>query len=171
MDLRELHAAIDHVDDELFDALNRRKDLIEQVAKYKKEYGMPIRNPIREQEIIDRLEKKNEKTAWAGLKLFYGILIDLNKFSQYRVWPKNVDIPTRLGGASVRAVLPDRPGALCRYISPLSAAEISISNIHSQTLPGGKILVDIELIGDGSDLDFAAAVSVLADTAEKFTLL
>ena len=171
MDLTELYAMIDHVDDELFAALTRRKTLVDQVAEYKKEHGMPVSNPAREQEIIRRFEEKNERTAFAGLKLFYGVLIDLNKFIQYRASPKKIDVPTGLGGASIRAVLPDRPGALCRYLSPLGAAEVSISNIHSQLMPGGKILVDIELIGDSGNSDFAAALSVLADTAEKFTVL
>lgn len=56
-----------------------------------------------------------------GLKLVYGILMDLNKLYEYQIQPKEFEIPTALGGASVRAILSDHPGALTRYLSPLAA--------------------------------------------------
>ena len=106
-----------------------------------------------------------------GIKLLYGILMDINKMLEYTQVPKKIDIPTKLGGASVRAILSDRPETLCRYLSPLAAAEVSISDIHSQSLPGGKLLVDIELLGDTNNSNFDAALAVLADTADKFSLV
>lgn len=105
------------------------------------------------------------------LKLVYGILMDLNKLYEYQIQPKEFEIPTALGGASVRAILSDHPGALTRYLSPLAAADISITGIHSQAMPGGKMAVDIEMVGKIQDPGFIAALSVLSDTAEQFTLL
>ena len=38
-------------------------------------------------------------------------------------------------------------------------------------MPGGKMAVDIEMVGKIQDPGFIAALSVLSDTAEQFTLL
>ncbi|MEG1774743.1 MAG: chorismate mutase [Oscillospiraceae bacterium] len=171
MDLQELRAEVDRVDGELISLILRRKTLVTQVAEYKKDNQIPVFAPQREQEVLDRLEAKAGHSGLGGLRLIYGILMDFNKFYEYKTFPKDLSIPTGLGGASVRAILPDAPGALCRYLAPLAAAEVSISSISSSSMPGGKLVVDIELVGDIADSSFAAVLSVLSDTAEKFTLL
>lgn len=171
MDLQELRAEIDRVDGDLLTLIMSRKALVQQVAEYKKSNRIPVFDPEREREILRRLETRAGHANLGGVRLLYGILMDLNKLNEYQTNPEDVTIPTGLGGASVRAILSDSPSALCRYLSPLAAAEVAISDIHSQSMPGGKLLVDIELSGDTGDPNFAAALAVLADTAEKFTLL
>ncbi len=170
MDLKELRNQIDHIDEELLTLFMDRMNLVTKVAEYKKANALPINAPEREHEILDRLDSRMGDNM-AGIKLLYGIIMDLNKLNEYRVVPKDLQVPSGAGGASVRAILSDTPDALCRYVSPLAGAAVNIANIRSQALPGGKLLVDIELIGNTSQPNFAAALSVLADTAEKFMLL
>ena len=174
MDLQDIRERIDQVDSDMIDLILKRKELVLEIAEYKKDNRIPVNAPEREREVLDRLTRRFDAAdagISSGLRLMYGILMDINKLNEYRLVPKDLKLPTGLGGASVRAVLSDSPSALSRYLSPLAAAEVSISNIRAQSLPGGKLLVDIELVGDMADQNFAAALSVLSDTAEKFTLV
>jgi len=54
-----LRAAIDHVDDELLELLNRRARLVEEVARTKQHTGGAFYAPHRERAIIDRLQEAN----------------------------------------------------------------------------------------------------------------
>ena len=173
MDLQELRAKIDDVDSQILTLILKRRDLIFDVISYKKEHNLPVFAPDREQQVLKRVGDVvgSDVVMQSGLQLLYGILMDINKFHEYEQSPKNISIPTDVGGASVRAVLHDKPGALSRYLSPLAAAEVNVTNIRSQSMPGGNLLVDIELVGKTNDPTFIAALAVLADTAEKFTLL
>lgn len=47
MDLKELRAQIDDIDDELVKLFCKRMDIAAQVADYKKENGLPIFVPAR----------------------------------------------------------------------------------------------------------------------------
>lgn len=173
MELQELRAEIDNIDSEILTLILKRREFITDVIKYKKEHHLPVFAPDREQQVLERVGKVvgSDLVLQSGLSLLYGILMDINKFHEYEQYPKNISVPTDVGGASVRAVLRDKPGALSRYLSPLAAAEVNITNIRSQTMPGGNLLVDIELSGKTNNPTFIAALAVLADTAEKFALL
>ena len=173
MDLQELRAQIDDVDNEILTLILKRRNLISDVISYKKEHQLPVFAPDREQQVLKRVSDVvgPDAVLQSGLTLLYGILMDIYKFHEYEQSPKNISVPTDVGGASVRAVLHDKPGALSRYLSPLAAAEVNITNIRSQSMPGGNLLVDIELAGKTNDPAFIAALAVLADTAEKFTLI
>ena len=171
MELSALRNQIDDIDSRLLTLILERRALVSQAGKYKIEHDMPVYSPDREQEVVSRLSERLEEQDKGALGLFYQILMDLNKLYEYRHSPKEFTIPTAMGGVSIRAILPDFPSALCRYLSPLAASNICISGIQSKSMPGGKLVVDIELVGDVSDEGFAAALSVLSDSAEKFTII
>ncbi|KAF5029873.1 Chorismate mutase type II [anaerobic digester metagenome] len=173
MGLQELRAEIDDVDSQILTLILKRRDLISDVISYKKEHNLPVFAPDREQQVLKRVGDAvgSDLVLQSGVTLLYGILMDIYKFHEYEQAPKNISVPTDVGGASVRAILHDKPGALSRYLSPLAAAEVNVTNIRSQSMPGGNLLVDIELVGKTNDPAFIAALAVLADTAEKFALL
>lgn len=174
MELQKLRTDIDRIDGEILSLILQRRALMEDVLIYKKEHDMPVFDPAREREVLDRVGNAlhDDDVFSGGLRLLYGVLMDLNKFYEYRRCPADdIKVPTDVGGASVRAVLADRPGALSRYLAPLAAAEINITSIRSQSMPGGNLLVDLELVGDVHHPNFIASLAVLADTAEKFTLV
>jgi len=169
--LSQIRSEIDKIDEQIMSLLATRQKAILKVAEYKKDHNLPIFSPDRENEIFNRVEQHINEESSNGFKLLYGILMDLYKFHEYKAVPDSIRVPTNVGGASVRAVIDDTPFALCRYLSPLAIANVSIINIRSQFMPGGRLLVDLELSGDVSDPSFAAVLSVLSDAAEKFTLL
>jgi len=172
MKLKELRSEIDLVDSQIIDLIIKRRQLMNGVVEYKVNNNVPVFAPDREQQILKRVaELAGDDVAGSGVQLLYGILMDLNKLYEYQRVPKELSVPTDIGGASVRAILTDVPGALSRYISPLAVAGVNITNIRSQSMPGGKLLVDLEIVGNTCDPQFKAALSVLSDTAEKFVLM
>lgn len=58
MELSEIRAKIDAVDDRLLELFLERMALSEEVAAYKKERGLPILNRDREREILDKVTQK-----------------------------------------------------------------------------------------------------------------
>ena len=172
MNLQELRDQIDTIDTQIVEKILKRRELISSVVEYKAINDVPVFDPARENQVLARVAQlAGDDFVGSGIQLLYGILMDLNKLYEYQRVPKDLTVPTDIGGASVRAVLQDKPGALSRYISPLAVSEVNITNIRTQSMPGGNLLVDIELVGKTDDPQFKAALSVLSDTADKFALM
>ena len=66
MSLDNFRKEIDKIDDELFEILSRRKDVVIEVGKFKKENNLPIYHPEREAEVL----KKKIKISFTREKLF-----------------------------------------------------------------------------------------------------
>ena len=58
-DISKLRLAIDEIDEQIMDLINRRLMLAEQIGGLKKQGGIRITDRGREKEIIDRLLQKN----------------------------------------------------------------------------------------------------------------
>ena len=58
MELSEIRAKIDAVDDQLLDLFLERMELSETVAAYKNEHKLPILNRTREREILAKVTEK-----------------------------------------------------------------------------------------------------------------
>jgi chorismate mutase len=50
---------INAVDDEILDAVNRRVTLVAELHRHKREQGYPMRDPAREQMLIEKLNTTN----------------------------------------------------------------------------------------------------------------
>ena len=61
MTLEELRKNIDRIDDKLLDLYNERLKYVHEVGVLKNKTGASIYRPEREQEILDRLKKRNKK--------------------------------------------------------------------------------------------------------------
>ncbi len=57
--LAEAREAIDAVDRELLDAVNRRLELVRRLHEHKLAHGLPLRDPGREQAMVARLQEAN----------------------------------------------------------------------------------------------------------------
>ena len=171
LDLKELRGEIDEIDRQIIDLIEQRRRIIYRVAEYKRQHELPVFSPDRESEVIRKVEDRFGAKGSSAFKLLFGFLMDLNKYYEYRCVERPVNVPTKMNGASIRAVIEDTPFALCRYLCPLAAAEVSILSIRSESIPGGRLLVDLDLAGDTSDPAFAAVLSVLEDASEKFMIL
>lgn len=55
--INELRGKIDLIDDQLIELLIKRFGLVDEIIKIKKRENIPIKDSVREKEIIDRLSK------------------------------------------------------------------------------------------------------------------
>ncbi|MBD3181804.1 prephenate dehydratase [Candidatus Poribacteria bacterium] len=60
MDLSELRKKIDKIDEQILDLLNQRTEIVLDIGKLKTKTGMNYHDPVREQEVVDRLISLNQ---------------------------------------------------------------------------------------------------------------
>ena len=57
MEIEELRREIDGIDEELVRLFVKRMGVSAQVAEYKREKGLPVRNPQRERQLLERVSE------------------------------------------------------------------------------------------------------------------
>lgn len=62
--LDTIRREIDTIDEEIAKLLNRRFNLVEDVAALKNEGGIPVEDKARESEIVQRLKKQSPTHTW-----------------------------------------------------------------------------------------------------------
>ena len=99
MELSEIRAKIDAVDDQLLDLFLKRMDLSEEVADYKNQHRLPILNRTREREILAKVtQRAGDKERYAYH--LYSTLFELARSRQAEL----ISAPTRVE-ARVKAAL------------------------------------------------------------------
>ena len=84
MDLKEIRAQIDDVDNDLVKLFTKRMDLTAQVADYKKEHNMPIYVPAREREILQDVAEKAGPDMANYTRVLYSMLFELSRSYQQK---------------------------------------------------------------------------------------
>ena len=82
MDINELRAKIDAVDDELVKLFVQRMDISSQIAAYKKENNMPIFAPARERAKLMDVAKKAGPDMDNYTRVLYSMLFELSRSYQ-----------------------------------------------------------------------------------------
>ena len=85
MDLTQIRQNIDHIDRQLVDLLCQRMGLSAQVAEYKKENGLAIFVPQREQEILQRIGEQAGPEMTPYLRKIYATLFEESRRYQAEV--------------------------------------------------------------------------------------
>lgn len=84
MDLQEIRAQIDGIDNELVRLFERRMALAGDVAAYKREQGLPVSDRTREREIVSRVTQGMDEQNAAYTKVLFSTLFDLSRSAQNR---------------------------------------------------------------------------------------
>ena len=82
MNLDEIRAETDKIDDEIARLFKKRLELIESVARVKAETNSPVLRPKREREIINRLTKEHGGISADYLKLLFTMVFDISRSHQ-----------------------------------------------------------------------------------------
>ena len=99
MELSEIRAKIDAVDDQLLDLFLKRMALSEEVADYKNQHNLPILNRTREREILAKVtEKAGDKERYAYH--LYSTLFELARSRQAEL----ISAPTKVEERVKRAL-------------------------------------------------------------------
>ena len=90
MDLKELRKEIDAVDQELVALFERRMEISEKFAAFKKEKGIPVRDEAREKEKIRQVQDMTH-TAFCRqhIEELYNLLISLSRKRQEELVKKS----------------------------------------------------------------------------------
>ena len=102
MELSDIRAKIDAVDEQLLRLFLERMDLAEEVAAYKNEHHLPILNKERERAVLARVTESAGSRERYAYHLF-STLFELARSRQAEL----IDAPTKVG-AQVRACLENR---------------------------------------------------------------
>ncbi len=85
MDMQELRARIDAIDDEIAALYVRRMRTVKDIVEAKRAGGIAISDPGRERAILQRITQAHDPLYEADLKLIYSLLSDLSRSAQARL--------------------------------------------------------------------------------------
>ena len=163
--LDDCRVAIDSIDNEILELLNKRMKVVERVGEIKSDTGGAIYRPEREKAIIERLSQRSKSSE--GLLNTHAIeAIFLEVFAVSR----NLELPERIAylgpeGTFTHQAAESRFGAMSDYLS--------LGSIHSvfKTLEAGRAkfgVVPIEnskdgVVGETLDLLSKSSVKIVAE--------
>ena len=87
MDLTSLRGEIDRIDKQLLSLFEERMDIVQEVARYKMENGLPIFHPEREQQVLDRAAERANAPYKTDARVLFTTLMELSKFHQKFKFP------------------------------------------------------------------------------------
>ena len=163
--LDECRVAIDALDNEMLELLNRRMNVVERVGEIKKETGGAIYRPEREKAIIDRLNRLNEEQK--GL---------LNKsaieaiFLEIFAVARNLELPERIAylgpeGSFTHQAAESRFGAMSDYLSLNSIASV-FKTLESKRAKFAVVPIENSrdgIVGETLDLLAKSSVKIVAE--------
>ena len=74
MELKECRNKLDAIDSEILSLFFERMEVVQKVAEYKKENGLPVLAAAREKEILERVRDKSGELAPYAQTLFETLL-------------------------------------------------------------------------------------------------
>lgn len=92
MDLASLRAEIDSIDDALLTLFLRRMDIVQGVARYKLECGLPVLQSDREQAVLDRLAAASPASMADYTREFFAAAMAVSRQMQADILEKSKSI-------------------------------------------------------------------------------
>ena len=82
MDMKEIRARIDRVDDELVRLYGERMDLVREIGRYKREHNLPVLDSERERSLLNKVAEQAGEENEQGVRALYHLLIDHSRMRQ-----------------------------------------------------------------------------------------
>ncbi len=158
--LQECRDAIDSMDTEILDLLNKRMQVVQRVGEIKHHSGGAIYRPEREKEIIDRLTRYSQKTN--GI-LNHSAIEAL--FLEIFAVSRNIELPERIAylgpeGSFTHQASESRFGGMSEYLS-LNSIHAVFHTLESKRAKFGVVPIENSRDGIvGETLDYLAKSSV-----------
>lgn len=84
MDINELRGKINHLDDVISAAFKERMEVALEIARYKKENGLPVFDPARERAVLDRLTAGCDEAMTEAVTALYTTMFSVSRGYQHR---------------------------------------------------------------------------------------
>lgn len=85
MDLKELRQSLDCLDDEFLKLFEKRMDVVQQIAEYKRNNDLPVFDPSRERQKLADISKKAKEEMRSYAHVLYSLLFELSRSYQGRL--------------------------------------------------------------------------------------
>ncbi len=118
MELQDLRAEINQIDEELVSLFLKRMNVAAEVAAYKKEHGLPVLDPARERALLARLSDRAGTENEEDIRTLYATILELSRSRQHRL----LDADPALYGEILRAIeetpklFPERATVACQGV-------------------------------------------------------
>lgn len=163
--LDDCRVAIDSIDNEILELLNKRMNVVERVGEIKSDTGGAIYRPEREKAIINRLSQMSEKSG--GL---------LNKsaieaiFLEVFAVSRNLELPERIAylgpeGSFTHQAAESRFGAMSDYLS-LGSIQSVFKTLEAKRAKFGVVPIENSrdgIVGETLDLLAKSSVKIVAE--------
>lgn len=157
--LADCREAIDSIDDELLELINRRMKVVERVGEIKHGSGGAIYRPEREQEIIERLSKKSEEEdGILNREAIEALFLEIFAIS------RNLELPEKIAylgpeGSFTHQAAESRFGAMSDYL-PLNSIHAVFNALEAKRAKFGVVPIENSRDGAvGETLDLLAKSS------------
>ena len=155
--LADCREAIDNIDDELLELLNKRMKVVERVGEIKHGSGGAIYRPEREQEIIQRLTKKSiDEGGVLNKEAIEALFLEIFAIS------RNLELPEKIAylgpeGSFTHQAAESRFGAMSDYL-PLNSIHAVFNALDAKRAKFGVVPIENSRDGAvGETLDLLAA--------------
>ncbi len=157
--LAECREAIDNIDDQLLELLNKRMKVVERVGEIKNESGGAIYRPEREQEIIERLYQQSKaENGILNKEAIEALFLEIFAIS------RNLELPEKIAylgpeGSFTHQAAESRFGAMSDYL-PLNSIHAVFNALESKRAKFGVVPIENSRDGAvGETLDLLAKSS------------
>jgi chorismate mutase/prephenate dehydratase len=161
--LDECRAAIDKIDDEILQLLNRRMHVVERVGEIKNSTGGAIYRPEREKAIIDRLNRLSENEI-LNRSAIEAIFLEIFAVA------RNLELPERIAylgpeGSFTHQAAESRFGAMSDYLSLGSIAAV-FKTIEAKRAKFGVVPIENSrdgVVGETLDLLAKSPMKIVSE--------
>jgi len=157
--LADCRIAIDTIDNEILELLNKRMNVVERVGEIKHESGGAIYRPEREQEIIERLyQKSKDENGILNKEAIEALFLEIFAIS------RNLELPEKIAylgpeGSFTHQAAESRFGAMSDYL-PLNSIHAVFNAMESKRAKFGVVPIENSRDGAvGETLDLLAKSS------------
>ena len=99
MDIQELRKKINDIDGQLVKAFDARMRVALEIARYKKENGLPVFDPAREREVLNRQTAAVGDDMAMYVKLMYNTIFDISRSYQQRYMTQKTELSNHIARA------------------------------------------------------------------------
>ena len=118
MDIQELRRQINIIDEQLVQNFDARMKVALEIAKYKKENGLPVFDPARERAVLDKQTAAVSEDMAMYVKLLYNTLFDLSRSYQQRYITQGSEITNHIVKAieNTSSLFPKKAVVACQGV-------------------------------------------------------
>ncbi|MDD6143379.1 MAG: prephenate dehydratase domain-containing protein [bacterium] len=118
MDIQELRKQINEIDAELVKNFDARMKVALEIAKYKKENNLPVFDPARERDVLNKQVAAVDEDMAMYVKLLYNTLFDLSRSYQQRYMTQKSGITNHIARAieETPKVFPKKAVVACQGV-------------------------------------------------------